>query len=132
MMNPFTANPPMASSDAPDFRSYVFLLAADGVQPLEHALYVALCRGEQRLPARAGHAVRIADWYVKLVAGRPAELVNEWYGWARFDAEGRLQPHGGRALANNATAAAERDNIDTAALPGPAELAAMRAHVFGD
>lgn len=112
-------------------RSCVFLLDADGVQPLDHALYVALARGEQRLPRLAGRAMRLADWYVRLDGGRPAAVVNEWYGWVRFDAAGHLLPHASPALSNNLSPEAERDNIDTAALPGPAEVEAMRAYVFG-
>lgn len=114
-----------------NFRSYVFLLEAEGVQPLDHALYVALTRGEQSLPQLAGRSMRLADWYVKLDGGKPVAVANEWYGWVRFDATGRLQPHSGPALSNNRSEDAERDNVDTAALPGPAEVEAMRSHVFG-
>ena len=109
----------------------MFLLEAEGVQPLDHALYVALLRGEECLPQFAGRATRLADWHVRLDGQRPVAIAKEWYGWVRFDAAGRLLPHGGPALSNNHTVEAERDNIDTAALPGPAELDAMRVHVFG-
>jgi hypothetical protein len=121
----------MRAHDDPDFRSYVFLLEAVGVQPLDHAVYVALVRGERCLPQLAGRAMRLADWHVRLDGGQPVSVAKEWYGWVRFDAAGRLLPHGGPALSNNHTVEAERDNIDTAALPGPAELDAMRVHVFG-
>jgi hypothetical protein len=114
-----------------EFRSYVFLLDADGVHALEHAVYVALARGEARLLERAGQASRLADWYVRLEAGTPVSVVNEWYGWVTFDETGRLLTHDGPALSNNHTRAAEQDNIDTAALPGPAELEAMHTRVFG-
>lgn len=121
----------MHTPDEGDFRSYVFLLEAEGVQPLDHNLYVALARGEQSLPQFADRAMRLADWYVKLDGGRPVSVANEWYGWVRFDAAGHLLPRADPAASNNRTAEAERDNIDTAALPGPAELEAMRRHVFG-
>lgn len=113
------------------YRSYVFLLEVEGVQPLDHALYVALARGERSLPHLAGRSMRLADWYVKLDGGRPVAVANEWYGWVRFDAAGHLLPHTRPALSNNRTQEAERDNVDTAALPGPDELEALSAHVFG-
>lgn len=75
--------------------------------------------------------MRLADWYVRLDGNRPVSIVNEWYGWVRFDAEGRLLPHPRPALSNNHSAEAERHNVDTAALPGPAEVEAMRSYVFG-
>jgi hypothetical protein len=121
----------MRAFDDGEFRSYVFLLEAEGVHPLGHAIYVALTRGERCLPQFAGRAMRLADWHVKLKDGRPASVAKEWYGWVRFDAAGRLLAQAGPALSNNRTVEAERDNIDTAALPGPAELDSMRAHVFG-
>jgi hypothetical protein len=121
----------MHTHDDAEFRSYVFLLEPEGVQPLDHALYVALARGERCLPQLAGRAMRLADWHLKLDAGQPVSVANEWYGWVRFDAAGRLLPNTGPALSNNHTIEAECANIDTAALPGAAELEAMRAHVFG-
>lgn len=121
----------MHAHDDRAFRSYVFLLETEGVQPLDHALYVALARHERALPHLAGRSMRLADWYVKLEGGRPVSVANEWCGWVRFDTGGRLLPHPHPALSNNRTEEAERDNVDTAALPGPAELEAMPAHVFG-
>jgi len=118
--------------DEPDFRSQVFLLDAEGVHPIAHDVYVALARGQLCLPQRAGRTARLADWHVKFSGGRPVEIASEWYGWALFDSAGRLLPRESVVLSNNHTEAAERHNIDTAALPGDAELRAMRAYVFGE
>ena len=71
--------------------SYVFLLdEGNGVQPVPHALYVALARGQALAPTLAGQTLRLADWYVRLKAGAPDTVVNETYTLVRFDAEGRV------------------------------------------
>ncbi|BEP39079.1 hypothetical protein GmRootV59_60780 (plasmid) [Variovorax sp. V59] len=71
--------------------SYVFLLdEAGGVHAVPHALYVALARREAAAPAWAGRNLRLADWYVRLKDGEPDAIVNETYGLAHVDAQGRL------------------------------------------
>lgn len=74
-----------------EYASFVFLLDADGgVHPLPHALYTALARHEANAPSLAGQSLRLADWYVRLQATEPAEIVNETYGLVQVDAQGRL------------------------------------------
>lgn len=76
-----------------DHASYVFLLDDEGeVHALPHALYVALARHAAEAAMLAGRTLRLADWYVRLGDdGAPAAIVNETYGLARFDAQGRLE-----------------------------------------
>lgn len=74
-----------------EYASFVFLLdGAGGVHPIPHALYVALARHEADVPSLAGQSMRLADWYVRLQATEPAEIVNETYGLVQVDAQGRL------------------------------------------
>lgn len=110
--------------------SYVFLLDEQGqVHPLPHSLYVSLARADGRSASLAGRSFRLADWYVRLREGAPERVVNEWYGWVRFDAQGRFQaapensspgsrPAGGGAMAPSA-------------LPTLAERARMEDLLFG-
>jgi hypothetical protein len=72
--------------------SYVFLLDEEGeVHALPHALYVALARGQALAPMLADRTLRLADWYVRLqLGGEPHAVVNETYGLARFDGQGRF------------------------------------------
>lgn len=107
-----------------EFRSFVFLLGAQGVRPLPHALYVALARGDAACPELAGHSLRLADLHVRLEGSQPVEVVREWYGWVRFDAAGRFDPVA-------YLSEPERGNVDPTALAGPGELAAMHEDVFG-
>lgn len=107
--------------------SYVFLLdQAGGIHPLPHALYVALGRGEATSPTLAGLAFRVADWYVRTPCGEPTEVVSEWYGWGRFDADGKFDPTG-----TPSEGAGQRslgtDNIDRSAFPTPEERVRMLA-----
>lgn len=111
--------------------SYVFLLTATGVHQLPHEAYVALGRGEAVCPQFAGMSMRLADWHVRLEHGRPIDVVQEWYGWVWFDSAGCFHPAGTRAMFSDAGAGGGVPAIDTSALPGPAEVAAMRAAVFG-
>ncbi|MEJ7931442.1 hypothetical protein WG922_15815 [Ramlibacter sp. AN1015] len=118
------------SRDDSEYASYVFLLGADGVHPIPHALYVALARSEAASDELAGRAFRLADWHVRLEHGAPADIVREWYGWVRFDEGGKFEPTGSPAKSSG-DAASGIANVDRSALPGPAELQAMRAAVFG-
>ena len=72
--------------------SYVFLLDEEGeVHAMPHVLYVALARGHALAPMLAERTLRLADWYVRLqLGGEPHAVVNETYGLARFDGEGRF------------------------------------------
>lgn len=72
--------------------SYVFLLDEEGeVHALPHVLYVALAKGQALAPMLADRTLRLADWYVRLqLGGEPHAVVNETYGLARFDGEGRF------------------------------------------
>lgn len=83
---------------AGDHASYVFLLdKAGGVHAVPHALYVALMRHEAVVPAWAGQKLRLADWYVRLKDGEPDTIVNETYGLAHVDAQGRIESVGAPA-----------------------------------
>lgn len=110
--------------------SYVFLLDEAGeVHPLPHALYVALARAESTSASLAGRAFRLADWYVRLRQGRPEQVVNEWYGWVRFDTQGRFQPAPARSVPG--PVASDADPVDASALPSAAERERMQAILFG-
>lgn len=113
-------NDPAASNE---FASYVFLLGAEGIRLLPHGLYVALARGEAACTEVAGRSFRLADWYVRVKDGQPLEVVREWYGWVRFDCDGRFDPVAYRSEP-------EPGNIDPTALPGPAELRTLHELVF--
>jgi hypothetical protein len=77
---------------APDFASYLFLLDDAGdVHPLPQPLYEALVRAEGTPSSLAGSTLRLADWYVQMRDGAPHDVVNEWYGWLRFGADGRVE-----------------------------------------
>lgn len=115
----------------PEYASYVFLLAAEGVQLIPHALYGALARAEAASEEFSGRAFRRADWHVRMDNGAPVEIVREWYGWIRFDAAGRFDPAGVQASFSQGGSGADPANVDRSALPGPGELDAMRAAVFG-
>ncbi|WP_041836035.1 hypothetical protein [Diaphorobacter sp. ED-3] len=82
----------MCDSDG-EHASYVFLLDEAGeVHALPHVLYVALARGQALAPIFADQTLRLADWYVRLRAdGVPGAVVNETYGFVRFDREGRFK-----------------------------------------
>ena len=116
-----TARSPVAE----EYASYVFLLdEAGAVRPLPHGLYVALARGEATSPPLAGRRLRVADWHMRLRAGAPADVVREWYGWARFDADGRFDPtwHGPGTAGRP-----QSHNIDPSALPSAEERSRMMA-----
>lgn len=125
-----TPNPAHVSATEPEYASYVFLLGADGVHPLAHELYVALARGQASCADLAGKSYRLADWHVRFENGRPAEIVREWYGWVHFDGGGCFDPASTRAMYSNAGTAALGADVDTSSFPAPAEIEAMRAHVF--
>ncbi|MBA2724337.1 MAG: hypothetical protein H0U56_15915 [Methylibium sp.] len=75
------------------YASFVFLLDEQGrVRPLPHELYVTISRAEAVAEGLAGQLLRLVDWYVEVQDGKPERLVNEWYGWVRFDAQGRFDP----------------------------------------
>ena len=101
--------------------SYVFLLDdAGGIHPLPHGLYVALARGEASASEFAGQRMRVADWYVRLADGVPADVVNETYLPIHFEGDGRPAPGGPPETAGRG-----------AWLPTQAERARMREIVFG-
>lgn len=110
-----------------DYASYVFLLSDDAVHPLPHALYVALARAEGASAHLAGRSFRLVDWQVRQREGRPEAVVREWYGWVRFDAEGRFDPSPSTAPEAGAR---PTDNVDRSAQPSADEIAAMHALVF--
>ncbi|MBL0419107.1 hypothetical protein JI739_01985 [Ramlibacter sp. AW1] len=102
--------------------SFVFLLDDTGeVHPLPHPLYVALARGEATSPALAGQRFRAADWYLRMDGDQPGPLVNEWYGWVQFDADGRFDPTAGTVGPGGPAP----ENIDASAFPTAEERARM-------
>lgn len=122
------ALPPAGGGADAEYASYVFLLDAQGsIRALPHALYVALARGEAVGPQLAGQQVRVADWHVRLRDGAPQTVVSEWYGWARFDDDGRFDPVAGRHAGANLRA---EDNVDASALPTSEERRRIMAWVF--
>lgn len=110
--------------------SYVFLLDEAGeVHPLPHALYVALARADGASESLAGRSFRLADWYVRLKQGQPERVVNEWYGWVRFDTQGRYDPTPTARLAQGYPQG--RTGVDASALPTAQERARMETMLFG-
>ena len=112
-----------------DYASYVFLLSEQEVHPIPHALYVALARAQGASAHLAGRSFRLVDWQVRQRQGRPEAVVREWYGWVRFDEEGRFDPSPAGASGAGARSA---DNVDHSAEPSAQEVATMRALVFGE
>lgn len=107
------------------FTSCVFLLDRTGeVEFLPHSVYVALARAEAVVPRFAGKTFRLADWYVRDETGRPPELVNEWYGWVRFDDAGAFDPTA--SPAEDGIAPRSTGNVDVTALPTKEERARMQ------
>lgn len=78
-----------------------FLLDTGQIEPLPHAQYVKLLRGESTLTDYANQTVRVADWYVEVRDGRPCSVHNETYSLLHFDEHGRVcwphERHGKRA-----------------------------------
>lgn len=73
-----------------DYASYAFLLDDEGhVHPLPHRIYVALVRGEAAVPEFAGKTLRLAEWYVRVIAETPQTVVNETYVPLTIDQDGR-------------------------------------------
>ena len=109
--------------------SYVFLIDdGGGVHPLPHGLYVALARDGAGSMALAGRRLRLADWYVRLSNGRPAHVVNEWYGWVSFDGQGRFDPT--PDLPQRAPLEPGAAAMDASALPTVEERQQMEALLF--
>lgn len=108
--------------DGGEYASYVFLIDdAGGVHPLPHALYVALVRHQAAAPTLAGQVLRVADWYVRLEDGEPVAVVNETYGVADVDTQGRLDWIAAPADAGWPTAE-ERQRMLAMLSPGAASL----------
>lgn len=123
--NPQESAPGARASAPVNHASYVFLLDdAGGIHPLPHALYVALARGEGTSPSLAGLTLRIADWYVRVPCGEPKEIVSEWYGWARFDDQGKFDPTATPPEGSGGSSH-RTDNIDPSAFPTPEERIRM-------
>lgn len=94
-------------------RTYLFFLPDSGeLEPVPQDDYVRLVRGEQRVPKYAGRKIRVADWYVKVAQGIPAEVENETYTFLEFDQAGRVALHG---LPGDEACAWPRGREDTAA-----------------
>ena len=122
-----TASLSAAQPAGAKYASYVFLLDAEGrVRPVPHALCVALARDEVTGPQLAGWQVRVADWHVRLRDGAPEAVVREWYGWARFDREGRFDP----AFPQPADAHRASGNVDASAFPTEQEYQRMKLLLF--
>lgn len=116
------------------YASYVFLLGDDGhVQPLPHALYVALVRGQALAPSLAGRTLRMADWYVRLKLGEPDTVANETYSLVRFDPKGRVDWTGSPVTPS---AHAPHSDVPTvqedAGWPTASERERMRELLFAD
>lgn len=106
--------------------SFVFLLDSQGkIHPLPHELYVALARSQAAAESLADQSFRLADWYVRLHDGKPERVVNEWYGWVRFDAHGRFE-----AAAEAPGPGGRGQSQDVSALPTSAERERMESLLF--
>ncbi|MCQ4323142.1 hypothetical protein [Stutzerimonas stutzeri] len=109
--------------------SYTFLLDDTGrVEPLPHPLYLALVRAQSAIATLAGKRFRLADWYVAMDAGKPTQVVREWYGWVTFDADGNFHPE---SDSHNLTASGA-GNVDTTALPSPLEHDRITSLLYGN
>lgn len=72
-----------------------FLLPGGEIRWVPRITYVRLLRGEQRMPEFAGHAVRVADWYVVAAADQSLRVDNETYSILAIDGSGSVDwPHG--------------------------------------
>ncbi len=108
--------------------SYTFLLDDTGrVEPLPHPLYLALISAQSAIATLAGKRFRLADWYVAMDAGRPTQVVREWYGWVTFDAHGNFQPESD----SHHPTASGAGNVDTTALPSPLEHDRITTLLYG-
>jgi hypothetical protein len=77
-------------------QSYIFFLLEDGeIQAIPRPTYVAAMRGQIALRDYVGRRIRIADLYVLLQDGAPAEIENETYSFLYFDENGHADPRGG-------------------------------------
>ena len=99
--------------------SRLFLLDGNAVQPLAHARYVTLARGEAAAAEFANRRFILVDWYLRLACGQPEAVVNETCSWLVFDAQGSLDLHAAHV-------------VDAVAAPTEAQWAQIRALVFGD
>lgn len=72
-------------------KTFIFFVLEDGeLRPVPQRDYVKLLRGEAHLLEHANRAVRVADWYAEMHAGRPARVVNETYSVLQLDARGAI------------------------------------------
>lgn len=70
----------------------IFVVFSRGlIEPLAHANYVKLLRGELAVPEYANQSLRIADWYVEIREGKPVSVHNETYSLLHFDEHGRVR-----------------------------------------
>jgi hypothetical protein len=78
-------------------QSYIFFLTDNGeIQAIPQSTYVAAMRGEITLHEYVGRRIRVADFYVLLQDGAPAEIENETYSFLYFDGAGQADPRGAR------------------------------------
>lgn len=80
----------------PAYKDYVFLCpSSNDVEPIDHALYLALMQKREALPQYAGQQIRLALVYVAMQGEKPFKAVNATYGLLDFDDAGYASPHAG-------------------------------------
>lgn len=120
-----------ASDNQPHHASFVFLLDDLGqVHPLPHTLYVALGRDGAGSESLAGKRLRLADWYVRLKDGVPDRVVDEWYGWVRFNDRGCFDPSSDRP--QRPPIASGSPAMDDSAFPTIEERHQMESLLFAE